>query len=150
MRVVNAAAHFGACLAEELNPGVSHTTFPSCGRAVIGSLASESLGPSCLPVPSAASFRSAANLGRSPTQDGGLSACRHRTRAARHTETPIHNDRVNAASRGVSAFLSTRHFSRRLGKRFARDAALAKEKCYERQVLAARIRFPRSIHCPCG
>jgi hypothetical protein len=128
MRVVNTAAHFGACLAEELNPGASHATVPSCGNASIGSLTSESLGNFCTPVPSAVSSRLAANLRQGPIQDGCLLAHRPRARGARHPGTPIHNDRVNAASRGASTLLLTRHFSRRLGKRFARDAALAKEK----------------------
>ena len=112
MRVVDTAAHFGACLAEELNPGASHATVPSCGRACIGSLTSESLGNSCPTVPSAASSRLAANLRRSPIQHGCLSACRQRARGARHTGTQIHDDRGNAASRGASAFPSTRHLLR--------------------------------------
>jgi len=128
MRVVNTAAHFGACLAEELNAGAPQATVPSCGHASAGLLTSESLGNFCTPVSSAASSRLVANLRRSPFQDVCLLARRSRARGARHPGTPIHNDRLNAASRGASALLSTRHFSRRLDKRFARDAALAKEK----------------------
>jgi len=124
MRVVDTAAHFGACLAEELNRGASHVTVPSCGHACIGSLTSESHGNSCRTVPSAASARLAAYLRRSPIQHGCHSARRRRARGARHTGTQIHNDRGNTASRGASALLSSRHLLRRACKRFARDPTL--------------------------
>ena len=37
MRVVNAAAHFGACLAEEVNPAAPSATLLGCGSACIDS-----------------------------------------------------------------------------------------------------------------
>ena len=46
----------------------------------------------------------------------------------RHTGTSIHDDGGNDAARGASGLLSTRHLLGRACKRFARDAALAKEK----------------------
>ena len=128
MRVVHTADHFGACLAEELNPGASHATVPSCGHACIGSLTNESLGNSCRTVPSAASARLAAYIGRSPIQHGCHSARRRRARGARHSGTQIQNARGNTESRGASALLSTHHLLRCACKRFAREAALAKEK----------------------
>jgi hypothetical protein len=75
MRVVNTAAHSGACLAEELSPGAS----PQGER-------------------------------------GGTSR---------------NADPQRPCERRIPRCISLsfdRHFSRRLGKRFARDAALAKEK----------------------
>jgi hypothetical protein len=96
MRVVNTAAHFGACLAEELNPGASNVTNPGYDHACIGSLTSESLGNSCPMMPSAASYRLAASVGRSAIQHECLSTRRQSARLARHTETSIHDGSGNA------------------------------------------------------
>jgi hypothetical protein len=51
-----------------------------------------------------------------------------RRRGLTHSGVSIHDDGENAASRGASAFLSTRHHLRRACKRIARDATLEKEK----------------------
>jgi hypothetical protein len=74
MRVVNTAAHSGACLAEELSPGAS------------------------------------------PQGERGTTS--------RNADTQRPCERRIPRCIGLSF---DRHFSQRLGKRFARDAALAKE-----------------------
>ena len=106
MRVVNTAAHFGACLAEEAIPAQPSATIPGCCFASTDHV----LAPS------------------SAIQHGCRSVRRQRARGAREDTTQTHNARMNATSRGASVVRFTQHPLWRFAKRLAGDAASAKER----------------------
>jgi hypothetical protein len=70
MRVVNSAARFGACVAEEVNRGPSNGIIPRRGHGCIDSLNREPLGN---PSPGSAERSLVAILSRNPVQQGHLS-----------------------------------------------------------------------------